>query len=59
MAMQTQSVGDRHFIDAILYDQPVAPDFEDGLKVQAVIDAALESHRPSVLRILEQWLAKL
>ena len=45
MAMQTQSIGDRQFIDAILNDQPVAPDFEDGLKVQAVIDAALESQR--------------
>ena len=45
MAMQTQSVGDRQFIDAILNDRPVAPNFEDGLKVQAVIDAALESHR--------------
>ena len=43
--MQTQSIGDRQFIDAILNDQPVAPDFEDGLKVQAVIDAAVESQR--------------
>ncbi|MFN8466048.1 MAG: Gfo/Idh/MocA family oxidoreductase [Caldilineaceae bacterium] len=45
IAMQTQSVGDRQFIDAILNDRPVAPNFEDGLKVQAVIDAALESQR--------------
>ena len=45
MAMQTQSLGDRQFIDAILNDRPAAPDFEDGLRVQAVIDAALESHR--------------
>jgi len=43
--MQTQSIGDRQFIDAILNEQPVAPNFEDGLKVQAVIDAALESQR--------------
>ncbi len=45
MVLQTQSIGDRQFIDAILHDQPVAPNFEDGLKVQAVIDAALESQR--------------
>jgi predicted dehydrogenase len=45
MAMQNQSIGDRQFIDAILNDRPVAPNFEDGLKVQAVIDAALESQR--------------
>lgn len=43
--MQTQSIGDRQFIDAILNDQPVAPNFEDGLKVQEVIDAAVESQR--------------
>ena len=45
VAMQTQSLGDRQFVDAILNDQPATPDFEDGLRVQAVIDAALESHR--------------
>ena len=43
--MQTQSIGDRAFIDAILKDEPVTPDFEDGLRVQAVIDAALVSHQ--------------
>ena len=40
-----QSVGPRLFIDAILADRPVSPDFLDGLEVQKVIDAALESHR--------------
>ena len=43
--MPTQSIGDRQFIDAILHDEPVTPGFEDGLNVQAVIDAALESQR--------------
>jgi predicted dehydrogenase len=45
MAFQTQPIGDRQFIDAILANQPVSPDFSDGLKVQEVIDAAFESHR--------------
>ena len=40
-----QSVGDRLFIDSILEDCPASPDFYDGLKVQEVIDAALESDR--------------
>jgi predicted dehydrogenase len=40
----TQSVGDRLFIDAILDDRPVAPNFYDGWKVQQVIDAAMASH---------------
>jgi predicted dehydrogenase len=41
----TQSAGTRLFIDAILEDKPVSPNFRDGLKVQNLIDAALESHR--------------
>jgi len=40
-----QSVGDRLFIDAIIQDRPVSPNFYDGWKVQEVIDAAIESHR--------------
>ncbi len=40
-----QSAGPRLFIDAILNDQAVSPNFYDGLKVQEVIDAALESHQ--------------
>jgi predicted dehydrogenase len=41
----TQPVGVRLFIDAVLEERPVSPNFYDGLKVQEVIDAALESHR--------------
>jgi predicted dehydrogenase len=40
-----QDVADRQFIDAIVSDLPISPNFKDGLKAQAVIDAALESHR--------------
>lgn len=39
-----QSVGDRLFIDAILEDRPVSPNFYDGLKAQEVIDSAIKSH---------------
>jgi predicted dehydrogenase len=39
------SVGDRHFIDAILADRPPEPSFHDGAAVQAVIEAALRSQR--------------
>ena len=39
------SAGPRLFVDAILEDRPLSPDFYDGFKVQEVIDAALESHR--------------
>ena len=38
------SVGTRAFIDAILDDLPVEPNFYDGFKAQQVIDAALASH---------------
>jgi predicted dehydrogenase len=38
------SVGTRQFIDAILEDRPVEPNFYDGFKAQQVIDAALKSH---------------
>lgn len=51
IVLQTQSFGDRQFVDAILNDRPVSPDFADGLRVQAVIDAALESHRQG------RWIA--
>ncbi len=33
------------FIDSILADIPITPSFHDGVKVQAVIDAAFESDR--------------
>jgi predicted dehydrogenase len=37
------SVGDRQFIEAILEDRPIAPDFRDGWKVQQIMEAAEES----------------
>lgn len=40
-----QAVGPRLFIDSIVQDKEVAPNFYDGYRVQQVIDAALESHR--------------
>ncbi len=46
-----QSAGPRLFIDAIMGDQPVTPNFYDGLKVQEAIDTALESHRN------ERWVS--
>lgn len=36
-------LGPNLFVDAILDDQPLQPDFHDGYKVQQVIQAALES----------------
>jgi predicted dehydrogenase len=38
-------VGDRLFIDAILEDKPVAPTFQDGARVQEIIDAAHTAHQ--------------
>jgi predicted dehydrogenase len=38
-------VGERAFIDAILADRPVTPNFYDGWKAQEVIEGALTSHR--------------
>jgi predicted dehydrogenase len=40
-----QSAGPRLFVDAIAEDLSIVPNFYDGLKVQEVIDAAIESHR--------------
>ncbi len=42
---EKQTAGARQFIDAIIADEPLTPNFYDGLKVQQVIDAALESDR--------------
>lgn len=39
------SAGARQFIDAILNDAPISPNFHDGNQVQRVIEAALESAR--------------
>ena len=40
---QKQAAGPRLFVDAILEDKPLSPDFYDGFKVQQIIDAALQS----------------
>lgn len=40
-----QSVGTRLFIDAIVNDWPLSPSFHDGLKAQAVIEAAMEADK--------------
>jgi len=40
-----QSAGPRHFIDAILADRRPSPSFCDGLAVQEVMDAALQSYQ--------------
>ena len=37
------SAGPRHFVDAILAGQPPVPSFLDGVRAQAVIDAAVRS----------------
>lgn len=42
---RSEPVGDRLFIEAIVEDRPIVPSFEDGAKVQAIIEAALESDR--------------
>ena len=39
------SIAPRQFIDAIVHDRQAFPDFNDGLRVQEVVDAALISHR--------------
>ena len=43
-----QSVGPRLFVDAILEDRPLRPDFGDGHAVQCVIEAALRTERTSM-----------
>jgi predicted dehydrogenase len=40
-----QPIGCRAFIDAIIENRPITPNFNDGYKAQQVIDAAMESHR--------------
>jgi predicted dehydrogenase len=47
---QSQSVGDRLFIDAVLEDHEAIPDFHDGWRSQAVIEAAIQSDR------IGQWV---
>ena len=40
-----QSVGDRFFVDAIVNDLPIEPDFHDGAAAAEIVEAALESQR--------------
>ena len=47
-----QSVGPRLFIDAIINDLPIAPDFNDGHQVQRIIDAAVISHETGIAQNL-------
>ena len=47
-AFNVQSIADRQFIDAILEDRLVEPNFYDGLQAQRVIDAAFRSHEQGV-----------
>lgn len=46
-----QAVGDREFIDAIVLDRMPEPSFFDGLRTQAVMEAAVTAHR------LARWVA--
>lgn len=39
----TNSTGARYFIDAIVENLPISPNFYDGYKAQQVVDAAIES----------------
>jgi predicted dehydrogenase len=48
------SVGPRLFVDAIHADQPMEPNFYDGLIVQEVIDAAIQSDRTQSWVDIEQ-----
>lgn len=47
-SLTKRSVAQHMFIDAILNDSPVAPNFYDGLKVQKVLAAAVESQQHGI-----------
>jgi hypothetical protein len=49
---QHQSVGPRHFIDAITHDFPASPSFQDGHQVQRVIEAAVDADRTGAAKTL-------
>jgi predicted dehydrogenase len=49
---QHQSVGPRHFIDAITEDFPAGPSFHDGHEVQRIVEAAVDSHRTGAAQTL-------
>lgn len=44
-AFTKQSVGPRLFVDAIVNDTTPSPTFHDGVKVQAVLEAAIAAHQ--------------
>jgi len=46
--LEKQAVGPRLFVDAILEDRPLRPDFGDGHAVQCVVEAALRTERTSM-----------
>jgi predicted dehydrogenase len=43
-AFGVQSIGTRLFADSVLENRPIHPSFHDGLKVQRVLEAAVQSH---------------
>jgi predicted dehydrogenase len=49
--IQSQYTGVYLFVDSVLQDQPITPNFYDGLKAQKVIDAAKKSHE------IGQWVS--
>jgi predicted dehydrogenase len=48
--IRSQFTGVYLFVDSVLEDQPITPNFYDGLKAQEVIDAAKESNK------IGQWV---
>lgn len=53
---EKSSFGPRAFIDAILNDLPISPNFYDGYKVQQVIDAALEANKTGLTIVIDNSL---
>ncbi|WP_344066628.1 hypothetical protein [Microbacterium pumilum] len=51
-ALRQQPVGRRLFIDAIVNNLPIAPDFSAGHQVQRITDAAVTSHETSTAQNL-------
>lgn len=47
------SVGPRLFVDAVLEDIAIRPDFHDGHAVQCVVEAAFRAERTSATQITE------
>ncbi len=49
---QSQSIGPRLFIDAIIQDLAISPSFSDGHQVQRIIDAAIESDLTNTAQLI-------